>query len=180
MNKTILAATFSVLALAAAPAFAQTAEIPGGVQGYANLGYTHLDPNGYDLNTLGGRVGARFANYFGVEGEGTFGIGSDSTNILGLNQASKLDHEFAGYAVGFFPVTPRFDLLARIGYGNTHFSQTVGALSSTVSRDSINYGAGAQYFFTGNDGIRAEYTRDDYRHDMDHANVWGVSYVRKF
>ena len=182
MNKIVLAATaLSARGLAAAPAFAQTETRT--VTGYGNLGYSHLDSNGVDLNTLGGRLGARIGSYFGLEGEAAFGVGHDtSTNSSGLAIDSKLAHSFAGYAVGFYPVTPRFDVLARVGYGNTHFTTTSGVagFDNSVSRDSINYGAGAQYFFTGNDGIRAEYTRNDYRHDMGHANVWGVSYVRKF
>lgn len=178
MNKIVLATALSALTLAAAPAFAQSAT--SALTGYANLGYTHIDPNGVDLNTLGGRIGARYGSYFGVEGEASFGIGDHSTDVAGFTGTDKLAHSVAGYAVGFYPVTPRFDLLARVGYGNTHFNQTVSGVSDTISRDSINYGAGAQYFFTSHDGIRAEYTRNDYRDDGGHANVWGVSYVRKF
>jgi hypothetical protein len=178
MNKILLATAFSALALSAAPAFAQDAA--AGTHAYINLGYTHLDPNGAGLNALGGRIGARFGSYFGVEGEGSFGVGSDTTTVGRFPDKAKLAHSLAGYAVGYYPVTPRFDVLARIGYGNTHINNDVNGFSSTFSRDSINYGAGAQYFFTGADGIRAEYTRNDYRNDGGHANVWGVSYVRKF
>ena len=178
MNKFVLASALSAVALASAPAFAQ--EAAGGMSAYGNLGYSHLDANSVNLNALNARLGARFGNYFGVEGEGVFGAGHDTNAIGGFSTQTKLAHSFAGYAVGFYPVTPRFDVLARIGYGNTHFNQSVAGIENTVSRDSINYGAGAQYFLTGNDGIRAEYTRNDYRHAGGHANVWGVSYVRKF
>ena len=178
MNKIVLAAALSALTLAAAPAFAQ--EATGGVSAYGNLGYSHLDPNGTKLNALGGRIGARIGSYFGIEGEGAFGVGHDTTTLGGLDTQTKLGHSLAAYAVGFYPVTPRFDLLARIGYGNTHLNTTFNGVETTLSRDSINYGAGGQYFLTANDGIRAEYTRNDYRNGAGHANVWGVSYVRKF
>jgi hypothetical protein len=182
MNKIVLATAASVLALAAAPAFAQSG-FGGPVGLYGNLGYSHLNPNGADLNTLGGRVGARWG-YLGIEGEAAFGVGSDdistTTSAGPVPGSVSLAHSFAGYAVGFLPITPRFDILARIGYGNTHFNEKFPGVKDTISKDSVNYGAGAQYFFTGHDGIRAEYTRNDYRDNFGHADVWGVSYVRKF
>jgi hypothetical protein len=178
MNKIVLATALSALTLAAAPAFAQSAG--NGVNAYVDLGYTHLDPNGVDLNALGGRIGARIGSYFGVEGEASFGVGGHDYTSAGLAGRTKMAHQVAGYAVGYLPVTPRFDLLARIGYGNTHFNTNVGASSATISQDSVNYGVGGEYFFTGVDGIRADYTRNDYRHDGGHANVWGLSYVRRF
>jgi opacity protein-like surface antigen len=184
MNKSILIGAASALALstlalgAAAPAFAQDA-VPT-VGAYGNLGYSHLDPNGVNLNALGGRIGGRFWKYFGLEGEASFGVGDHSANIGGINGTTSMSHEIAGYAVGFLPVTPNFDILVRGGYGNTHLHSDFGGNSITRSVDSWNYGAGAQYFFTGHDGIRVDYTRNDYRDNMGHANVWGVSYVRKF
>lgn len=179
MNKIVLATAAAALALATAPAFAQDASGATSLHAYGNLGYSHLDPSGVDLNALGARIGARYG-YFGLEGEGYFGIGDHTQTIGGVTGSTKLSHEFAGYAVGFLPVTPRFDILARIGYGTNKFNTHASTFSADTSRDSINYGAGAQYFLTANDGIRAEYTRNDYRHDAGHANVWGVSYVRKF
>ena len=179
MNKIVLATTLSALALAAAPAFAQDRPASG-LSVYGDLGYSHLDPNGTELNTLGGKLGARWGSYLGIEGEGLFGVGHDTNTAGGFADQAKLAHAFAGYAVGFYPVTPRFDVLARIGYGNTHFTDTVAGVSTSISRDSVNYGGGAQYFLTAHDGIRAEYTRSDYRDNGGHANVWGVSYVRKF
>jgi outer membrane immunogenic protein len=178
MNKFVIAAALSAAALASTPAFAQTAA--PGVTGYGNLGYSHLDPNGVDLNSLGARLGARFGNYLGIEGEGYFGVGSHDTTVAGLPASDKLAHSFAAYAVGYYPVSPNFDLLARIGYGTNRLNTTVGGASTSLDRDSINYGAGGQYFFTPKDGIRAEYTRADYRDNGGHANIWGVSYVRKF
>lgn len=179
MNKSILIGAASALALvAAAPAFAQ--DQPSTVGAYGNLGYSHLDPNGVHLNALGGRIGGRFWNYFGLEGEASFGVGDHSSTVAGTPGTTSMSHQIAGYAVGFIPVTPRFDILARVGYGNTHLHDDFNGVSVTRSVDSVNYGAGAQYFFTGHDGIRVDYTRNDYRDNMGHANVWGVSYVRKF
>ncbi len=187
MNKIMLAAVASSLALASAPAFAQTAPPVNGV--YGNLGYSHLDPNGAGINAITGRVGGRFMNYFGAEAEGTFGVGHSNDSIGGLPAQTQLGHSLAGYAVGFFPVSPSFDVFARIGYGNSHINTTYGGAVAAgspagtlvhTSVDSVNYGAGAQYFLTPTDGIRGDYTRMDYRHGYGHANVWGLSYVRRF
>lgn len=179
MNKIVIAAAAASLGLFTAPAFAQDAAVSQtGV--YGNLGYSHLDPNGSELNALHGRIGGRFGPYVGVEAEGAFGVGHHNTTVGGLNARTSLGHEIAGYAVGFYPVTPNFDVFARIGYGNTHVNTTVAGVESRFNHDSINYGAGGQYFFTGKDGVRAEYTRNDYRDSAGHANVWSVSYVRRF
>jgi hypothetical protein len=188
MHKFILAAAVSSLAVAAAPAFAQDAAAPT-TGFYGNLGYSHLDPMGSGVNAITGRVGARFMNYLGVEGEGTFGLGHSNDQVGGLPARTQLGHSIAGYVVGFLPVNPNLDVFARVGYGNSHINRTyggtpaAGSLAGTfvhTSVDSVNYGAGAQYFFTPNDGIRGDYTREDYRNGLGHANVWGVSYVRKF
>jgi hypothetical protein len=188
MKTFILAAAVSSLALAAAPAFAQDAT-PRTAGFYGNLGYSHLDPMGSEVNAITGRVGGRFMNYLGVEGEATFGLGHSNDQIGSLPVQTQLGHSVAGYVVGFLPVSPNLDVFARVGYGNSHINRTYGgtpapgSLAGTyvhTSVDSVNYGAGAQYFFTPTDGLRGEYTRNDYRDNLGHANVWSLSYVRRF
>jgi hypothetical protein len=176
MKHLIAAASAAVLAAVSAPAFAQGASAPD-VTGYGNLGYSLADlQNGPSLSALGGRLGARFARYFGVEGEAAFGVGSKSYGGADV----KLKSSVAGYAIGFLPVQPNFDVFARVGYGHDTIKATAAGVSSSAGEDSVNYGGGVQAFFTPHDGVRAEYTRHDLRHNGGTANVWSVSYVRKF
>lgn len=176
----IIAISVAVSALAlAAPALAQSDTAPG-ITGYGNLGYAQHDAGSIDTGAISGRLGARFGRYFGVEGEAGFGVKSDKNTVAGVQTRSSLKHDFAAYGVGFLPVTPRLDLFARAGYGTTKFGVTTAGTEVSNSRSSWNYGGGAQYFLTANDGLRADYTRESFVHGPGHDNVWGLSYVRKF
>lgn len=169
------AAAVSSLGLAA-PALAQT----GGTTWYGNLGYTGINqgsPSGAHVGAVTGRVGARLSRHFGVEGEVSAGTNSGTTRD-GLN--AKLQSQYAGYAVGYLPVTPKAEVFARVGYGQNRMSYR-GPGGYTDSFGSLNYGAGAQYFLTGKDGIRADYTRQEasgrYAPNADTASV---SWVHRF
>jgi len=177
----LVIATAAALAVAAlgTSALAEGAKAPA-VTGYVNLGYTHIDPGVGNLHALGGRLGARFGKYIGVEGEGAFGVGSDSVTISGVKVNYKEQSQFAGYAVGFIPLSPQFDVFARVGYGRATFKAYSGSTSASSGENSVNYGGGGQYFFTMHDGIRAEYTRYSFRNGGGDANTFSVSYVRKF
>ncbi|HTI67658.1 MAG TPA: porin family protein [Caulobacteraceae bacterium] len=171
------AAAATAATLAAAPAFAQGLNP---VTGYGNLGVAHVDAGSQNFTTLGGRLGARFGNYFGAEAEGAFGVGSDKETIAGIPYESKLSHSVAAYGVGFIPLSPQLDLFVRAGYGNTKTKVSTPTASASGGGDSWNFGGGAQYFFNGANGVRLDYTREEFTHSPDHANVWGASYVRKF
>jgi hypothetical protein len=88
----------------------------------------------------------------------------------------KLNHEAAIYATGTVPISDNFDLFARVGYGTTKISG--GGLSG--SEQSWNYGVGGQYFFDGKNGVRGDYTRQDFNDSLGNADVWSLSYVRRF
>ena len=93
----------------------------------------------------------------------------------------KLNSQEAIYGVGFLPITPNFDLLARIGYGHTSGSGAVAGVTSGTKGDSWNIGVGGQYSFDGKNGVRLDYTREAFQtHGIEDANVWSVAYVRKF
>ena len=175
MKSLIVAASAVAMAAVAAPAFAQGAAPQ--VTGYANLGYSLVDTQGApNLSAVQGRLGARIAQYFGVEGEAGFGVGSKRLSGVDV----KVKSTVAAYAVGFLPVQPNFDVFARVGYGHSNAQTRFAGVTTKVGEDSVNYGAGGQYFFTANDGIRADYTREEFRNGPEHANVWALSYVRKF
>jgi hypothetical protein len=188
-------ATAAAAALACglpAVASAQTATAPTGV--YANLGYA--DTNGEDVNlgTIQGRLGYRFNNWLGVEGELAAGVKKDdfSETVGGASVTgkAKIEHQEAIYGVGFLPLTPQWDLLARIGYGHTKGKVSdvtvagaggvVSGLSDTVDGDSWNYGVGAQWHWDGVNGVRADYTREEFNDGGGHGDVWSIAYSRRF
>jgi outer membrane immunogenic protein len=184
--KSLIAAASALAAVAvAAPAFSQTPSIPP-VTGYVDLGYSYAayDPNlgaSASLSMLDGRLGAKVGKYVGAEGEFGFGINTD--NFAGAYDG-KLKTTYAGYLVGYLPLAQNAEFFGRVGYGHSnakiHDLSTSPATEINTGENSWNFGAGFQYFLTANDGFRAEYTRYDFRHDAGQANVFGISYVRRF
>lgn len=179
MKLTLIAASAaaSVVAFTALPSSAQSLSEPSF---YGNLGYTFIDGDGADLGAVTGRLGARLHQYFGAEAELGLGVDSDTATFAGVNVKTKLKHSVAAYAVGYLPVTPNADLFIRGGYGSSKIRVSAAGVSDSDSQESWNYGAGGQYFFDANNGVRAEYTRYDFNHDVGEADTWALSYVRKF
>ena len=148
-----------------------------GTNFYGNLGGSYVRYSGANLWALQGRVGARFARYFGAEGEAAFGVNTDNVNGVDV----KLRHEYAGYGVVHMPLVRNLDIFGRVGYGHSSIRASAPGVTTTDGSNSVNYGGGVQAFFTPKDGIRAEYTRYDFTRDgAGAANVWSVSYVRRF
>ncbi len=178
MKSMIIAAT-AVAALAAGvtPALAQSTSP---VSYYGSIGDTYLTKNG-SLNEITGRVGARWGQYLGVEGE----IGGGVSSMSGPGYKASEPLAGALYGVVFYPLMPNLDVLARVGYGESNFHNTYAAtprLNGSQTTTSVNYGVGAQYFLTANDGVRGDYTKRDYMHHGApyDADAWSLSYVRKF
>jgi len=186
-NALIAAASLAAIA-AAVPAVsqAQTAAPADNTGVYMNFGYAHADAKGapVDVNfeVLQGRLGYRLNNYFGVEGELGAGIQGHGTNIFdaaGNEARVKLRYEAAAYGVGFLPIGPDTDLLARIGYGTSRIKVT-NFPGVSDNKESVNFGVGAQHRFDGVNGIRVDFTRFDFNHSGGHSDVYGVAYTRKF
>jgi len=184
MRSLIIAAASLSVAVVASPVFAQSPLDLGQVQVYGTLGYSNLDGNGVDLSAVQGRLGARYGRYFGVEGELAGGTDDlHTTDSAGTPLKVGLRNQEAIYGVGFLPLTPSLDLFARGGFGGTDGKLGDYAVPTTYryGGESWNYGAGAKYFFgAGKTGVRADYTRYDYEHEVPDDNVWSVALVRKF
>ena len=58
--------------------------------------------------------------------------------------------------------------------------RSAAGTSASDDGESWNYGVGGQYFFDDKNGVRADYTRHDFKDSSTDANTWSVSYVRKF
>ena len=178
MTRMIFAsAAAAALCLTVAPAMAQTAPLTGA---YGTLGYSHVDAGDVGLGTVQGRLGYKFHPNFAVEAEGALGVDTDSARIGAVAYDAKVKHSVAAYGVGIVPLGDKLELFARGGYGNTKVKVSAPGLAVSGDGDSWNYGAGAQYAFDGRNGVRADYTRHDFRHNGGSADVWGLSYVRKF
>jgi outer membrane immunogenic protein len=168
-----------------AVASAQTAAPASAFSGtsfYGTFGYDNTSLDHVDLSAFQGRLGARFGQYFGVEGEASWGTSSDKIAVAGAPDVKvKQDTQEAIYGVGFLPLSPQLDLLARVGYGHSEGTGQVAGVTSGVTGDSWNYGVGGQYTFDGKNGVRVDYTREAFQtHGIEDANVWSVAYVRKF
>ena len=173
-NILLAAAAVSVIA---APAFAQTMQRPSY---YGTLGYSQLDHSDGDLGAITGRVGAKFNPYLGVEGEASIGVKDDDFTFAGVDGKIEHDYDAAAYVVGALPVTPNFELFARGGYGTTKIKTELAGFNGEVDGESWNYGAGANYYLDGQNGLRADWTRRDFRDDAGEADVYSLSYVRRF
>lgn len=178
--KSLIAAA-SVAAIGAlAPLAAQAQTTTANTGAYGNLNYNRIDGDGVNLNSLGGRLGYRFNDWIGVEGEAGFGVGSDEVSESGVTAKAKIKHHAAVYGVGFFPVATNTDLIARLGYGTTKAKVSAAGFSESASNESWNYGVGVQHHFDGKNGVRLDWTRTDFEDGGGKANVWTIGYSRKF
>lgn len=194
--KALMAAASAAVVVAALPAIAsaQTAGTrPTGV--YGNIGYANTHGDGVNLGTIQGRLGYRFNDWFGVEGELAGGVKDDDVSTtVGASTVTgkaKIEHQEAIYGVGFLPVGTNWDLIGRVGYGHTKGKVsdvtvtgpggTASNLSGTADGDSWNFGVGAQYHWDGLNGIRADYTREEFQGSgSGHGDVWSIAYSRRF
>ncbi|MBX3477614.1 MAG: porin family protein [Brevundimonas sp.] len=172
--RNLLLATAAITAIAA-PAAAQSVSPAW----YGTLGYGRVQADDADLNAVTGRIGARLTPFIGVEGEGSLGFGDDS--IAGVpNSKAELKHDLAAYVTGTVPVSQNLELFGRVGYGTTKVKAEVAGVSASDSEESVNWGFGANYLLDGQNGVRADWTRRDFRHGNGDADVWSLSFVRKF
>jgi hypothetical protein len=189
---TTAASAAALVCAVPAIAAAQTAPTTGF---YGTLGYDDTHDAGANLGAIQGRLGYRFNTWLGVEGELAGGVKSDNVSAsIGTATATgkaKLSHQEAIYGVGFLPLSPDWELLGRIGYGHTKVTVSdvtvtglgapVGGLSGSADGASWNFGVGAQYHWDGQNGVRADYTREEFQdHGSGHADVWAIAYSRRF
>jgi outer membrane immunogenic protein len=182
----IAVAAVAAVSAIAAPAFAQiNAATFGPVTYEGSVGYTGINLNGVDLGAVDVRAAANFGKYVGIEGEGAFGVNDQNGTVGNVATKLHLNDEYAAYGVVRWPVLPNANLFARVGYGHSDIKATASmngvSASATNGYDSVNYGAGGEYFFDGKNGIRVDYTRYNFETDgLKDADTWSVGYVRKF
>ncbi len=150
---------------------------------YINVG---VDAVEFDAYNISGKIGYNVNEYFGVEGQASFGVIDDEVDGVDIG----VDSSFGAFGVVRFPAAENFDLFARAGYHFTQIGGNDGGVGASIDTDGFALGAGGQYFFTANDGIRVEYTyldlnvsgdiADEFDDASGSADVFSVSYVRKF
>ena len=174
--RNVLLAT-AALTLIAAPALAQE---PGSrVTG--SVGYTQLDGDSADLGAVTGRLGYRFTPYFGIEGEASIGVKDSDITVAGVDGKLEHDWDAAAYGVAKLPINENLELFGRLGYGTTSIKADVAGFTAREDGESVNYGVGANYFTDGRNGIRADWTRRDFRDDgAGELDTYGLSFVRRF
>lgn len=172
MQKYLAAASAVALLAAAAPAMAQDLE--------GSVAYSSSDFDPATLGAVTGRLTWNATPIFAVEGEASLGVKDDTVTTGGITSDVELKHQLAVYGVAGVPVGESGRVFARVGYGTTKVKATVAGVSASNSEDSVNYGVGGQFFFDGANGLRADYTKQDFRNGGGDADVWSIGYVRKF
>ena len=185
--KTLLLAAAALAAMgAAAPAFAQPGDAWTGVTGYGTLGAEDINSHDANVGAVTGRLGARFGQYFGVEGELSGGFNSwIHIDIAGdAHQRAGQRPVRRAYAVGFLPAgdAERRSLRAHRLRRDGSALQPTGRWPLRRPRDELERRRrGAVLLRHQGRSPRQEYTRmtADHGEDLD-ANVWSLAYVRKF
>lgn len=181
MRKILILA--AAAAAVASPALAQStwSEIWNfdDARGYGTLGYNYVDKA--KTGTIQGRLGIDLSRYLAVEAEYGLGVQGHDREILGQTARLEEPWEGAGYVVAKLPIGDSFKVHARGGYGHTEFRETYNGSTSDVGGDHWAYGVGGEYQWSDNNGIRADWTRRQFKGSArDNLNTYGVSYVRHF
>jgi hypothetical protein len=156
--KRVLAAASLLVSPLLAPANAQQAGV------YASGGYAFFDGDGgAELGAIMARVGANLSPNFAIEAEAAIGVKDDS--------GTELDSELGLFVLAKAPISPSFDVFARLGLGRIE-------TSPGGTEDGLAYGVGGTLNLSPVDGVRLDYTRHDY--DAGEVDVFALSYVRGF
>jgi hypothetical protein len=182
----VWAAPVAIAAALLAPAAASAQTADSGF--YGSAGYAIISPKGApsDLGAVNLRGGYQFNRYLGVEAEGAIGVDDGhftvGTGATAVRGTYKLDWSLGAFGVARYPVTDQFDVFARAGVVHGEFKGKARSGTTVVrandNEEAFAGGVGAQFNFDDKNGLRADYTR--YEGDDVDANVWGVSFVRKF
>lgn len=179
MRKMMMLAALA--AVAATPAMAQSNDSPWNMdnaRGYGSLGYSHVD--GTSTGAVQGRMGIELNRYLAVETEVGVGVKDKDFQVAGVDGTLKHEWDAAGYVVGKLPVGENFEVFARGGYGHTEMKREIAGVTTDEGGDHWAYGAGAEYKLNADNGIRADWTRREFKGDRESLDVYGVSYVRRF
>lgn len=135
---------------------------PRGYDIYANLGGIKYDVDEKPFGAVA-RLGVQ-KGYIGAEVEATTGV-SNQDEV-------DLDYSVAAFGVLRAPVTRQLNLLGRVGYNKAN-------IDNQFHVDGVAYGAGVEYNFNRQNGLRVDYTRYDLE-NFGNADSVSVAYLRRF
>jgi len=186
MKTIIILAAAAAIGAIAAPAFADS---------NASLGYSPASVGPYNVGAVTGRFG-RDSGFWGIEGEGSLGVGDDSHGVGTSQTTVKLKSEFGAFGTVQADVSDTFQVMGRAGYATADFSSRTAMLPTATrtsdSESGLAYGVGASWLFDGMNGVRLDYTR--YNLDLGRVratstttavagknpDVWSLSFVHRF
>ena len=174
----LLAAAAAVMASPAAAQSWSDVWSTNEARGYGSLGYSYAE-DAY-TGAVQGRLGIEMNRFLAFETEVGVGVKDKDFTVLGRDGSLKHEWDAAGYVVGKVPVGENFEIFARGGYGHTEMKRTVADRTTDEGGDHWAYGAGAQFNLNRENGIRADWTRRDFKGDRDSLDVYSVNYVRTF
>ena len=169
--------------------------VPGGLRGrnrisdsyaYGTLGAVLYDVDS-DLFGAQARAGYQFNKFFGVEAEGSFGVSSDSDDLLlngaVIDQEIEVETSLAGFGVLRYPLFGRLSGLSRIGYHTSDVEQELTdaagvEVETDFNTDGFAYGTGLEYAVSPRTAIRLDYTVYDF--DGPDADAVSLAVSRKF
>ena len=196
MTKYLLSAAAGVAALLSLgqAASAQTVSQP---TWSASVGYTQaqldqigdedVETDDVDFGAVTGRLAARVHPNLGAEAELNVGVSDEELELGGGDRASAgLNYTAALFGVAYAPLSPNFEVFGRLGGGFGEVEAEVsgpsfgGTFNETDDGGFIAFGAGAQYYFDGQNGLRVDYTRYDGDDDGIELDTVSASYTRRF
>lgn len=140
--------------------------------GFGQSQYRDVEATSSDTRAEGWKVytGYQFNKYLGVEGG--FANLNDMTATTGTTRTKMESHAWALTAVGSYPLTEKFSVIAKLGaaYVLTTTNTKVGLAMTQRSGDDgyqPNYGVGVSYALLDNFNLRAEWER----FDLDDTNI---------
>lgn len=161
MKKLLLAAAAVAATAVAAPAFAQA---------HGSVSYSSISVDDFDLSAITGRFGWD-QGMLGIEGEASVGLDDDTIGAVTV----ELEHEFGVFGRLRGEVSENLELFARAGYVTT----SIDVNGVSIDESGFAFGAGANWFFDGLNGVRGEYTQYDVGNGTE-ADVWSIGFVRRF
>ncbi len=175
MTKALLLAAAASLATAGA-ATAQDGQF------HLGAGYTYLDADGVEFDVITLRGGYDFTEFLGAEGELQFGLSDETVTAGAVTGDLSYDFGIGLFGKAQYPLTEQFSVFARLGYvyQEAEAAAAFGGQNFNVSdgEGGVGYGVGAEWAFYGPNGVRFDYTRNDF--DAGENDAFTLSYVRRF
>lgn len=140
---------------------------------YGNIGVDSVE---FDAYNAGARLGYMVTENIGAEVQGSIGIIDDEVGGVDVG----VDTSFAGFVRGVIPAGEGFNVFARAGYHATKFGVSGGGVNGSLDTDGFAVGGGVEYFFSGNSGIRGDYTYFDVDDVSGGGDIFSLAYVIKF